>query len=207
MTRRGSNGEPPERYFHISVEDYLAGEKISLVRHEYVDGVVYAMAGGTVRHNQLTKNIGYRLEEHLAGGACRAFIVDMKVRVSSRVYYYPDVVVTCEQLADDALEIIAPRLVVEVLSPAMKRIDKHEKLLAYKNLESVQEYLIVWEDKMQSELHQRGAHGWRVVHLTQAEEEVELASIGRRLSLAEIYRQVQFPPIAENNLFNPFPNA
>ncbi len=197
----------PERRIYISVEEYLAGEKISSVRHEYVDGVVYAMAGSTARHYRLARNICARLESHLEGTDCESFMVDMQVRASPLSYYYPDVVVTCEKIEDRDSIINYPRIIVEVLSPTTQRTDKHEKLLAYKNLESVQEYLIVWQDKMQSELHQRGVHSWRVVHLTQAEEEVELASIGMRLSVAEIYRQVQFPPVAENNLFNPFPNA
>ena len=81
----------PERYFHISVADYLAGEKISSVRHEYIDGVVYAMAGGTMRHSRLGQNIYSRLERHLEGSDCEAFIFDTKVRVSPKVYYYPDV--------------------------------------------------------------------------------------------------------------------
>ena len=81
----------PERHIYISVEEYLAGEKISSVRHEYVDGVVYAMAGGTMRHSRLGQNIYSCLERHLEGSECEAFIFDTKVRVSPKVYYYPDV--------------------------------------------------------------------------------------------------------------------
>ena len=182
----------PERYFHISVEDYLAGEKTSPVRHEYVDGVVYAMAGGTVRHNQLTKNIGYRLEDHLAGGTCRAFIVDMKVRVSSRVYYYPDAVVTCEQLADDALEITEPRLIVEVLSDSTAATDRREKLREYRTVPTLHEYLIISQNEMRVELFRRQEKDiWQLLILTQPEDFLTLESVGLTVTLAEVYRNVQ----------------
>ena len=172
----------------------MAGEKTSPVRHEYVDGVVYAMAGGTVRHNQLTKNIGYRLEEHLAGGACRAFIVDMKVRVSSRVYYYPDAVVTCEQLADDALEITEPRLIVEVLSDSTAATDRREKLREYRTVPTLHEYLIISQNEMRVELFRRQERDiWQLLILTQPEDSLTLESAGLTITLAEVYRNVYCP--------------
>lgn len=182
----------PERYFHISVEDYLAGEKTSPVRHEYVDGVVYAMAGGTMRHSRLGKNIYSRLERHLEGSACEAFIFDTKVRVSPKIYYYPDVVVTCEQLADDALEIIAPRLIVEVLSDSTAATDRREKLREYRTVPTLHEYLIISQNEMRVELFRRQEKDiWQLLILTQPEDSLTLESVGLTVTLAEVYRNVQ----------------
>ncbi len=184
----------PEQYFHISVEDYLAGEKISPVRHEYIDGVVHAMAGGTVRHSRLGKNIYSRLERHLENSECEAFIFDTKVRVSPTLYYYPDVVVTCEQLDDDDLEILEPRLIVEVLSDSTATTDRREKLREYRYIPTLHEYLVVWQNEMRVELFRRQEGDiWQLLIFTQPEELLTLAAVGLTMTLAEIYRNAHFP--------------
>jgi len=88
------SGQKPQ--FYTSVAEYLASEKDSPVRHEYVDGQMYAMAGARNRHNRIALNLASRLNDHLNGGLCEVFIADMKVIVDPVVYYYPDVVVTCD---------------------------------------------------------------------------------------------------------------
>ena len=183
----------PKQHFYISVEDYLAGEKISPARHEYIDGVVYAMAGGTARHNQIAKNIGYRLDEHLDSGKCRAFIVDMKTRVNPTLYYYPDVVVTCEEIADTTSELTAPCLIIEVLSPSPAATDRREKLREYRYLPSLQEYVIVWQDETRVEIYRRqDGDLWQMLQFTQPDEEITFTAVGLTLPLTAVYRQVNF---------------
>lgn len=118
----------------LSVEDYLAGEIDSPVRHEYVGGEIYARAGASDRHNRIAINLTSRLDAHLAGDACAVFMSGMKVRVAPTVFYYPDVVVACDPPGADPYVRVDPRLVVEVTSPSTERVDRHEKRLAYTQL-------------------------------------------------------------------------
>src|SRR5687768_8667336 len=90
----------PKKIIYITAAEYLEGEKLSEVRHEYIDGEVYAMAGATIRHYRLVKHISNLLDQHLQNTDCEVFIVDMKTKANDYIYYYPDVVVTCEELDD-----------------------------------------------------------------------------------------------------------
>ena len=177
---------------YLSVEDYLAGEKESQVRHEYVDGQVYAMAGASDRHNRIAGNIFARLSDHLAEGPCEPFISDMKIRASARLFYYPDVVVTCEA-GGDRYTKTQPVLIVEVLSPSTERIDRYEKLLAYRQVPSLQEYVLMAQERMLVEIYRRSSdEEWEHEILTEPEDGLALKSVGLSLSLAQIYRRVRF---------------
>ena len=148
----------------LGESDYLSGEALSDIRHEYVDGHVYAMAGASKAHNIIAGNIFAHLRQQLRGSPCRAFVADMKVKVEpSRAYYYPDVVVTgAEQdTAPDAPRDIltAPILIVEVLSESTDNIDRREKMCAYGLIDSLQEYLLVDSREARAELFRRRPEG------------------------------------------------
>ncbi len=145
----------PRERFRLSVADHLAGERDGRVRHEYVSGQAYAMAGASARHNCIALNIAGRLNDHLAGGESEAFMADLKIRIAPELFYYPDVVVTCDGPGGDPYFRTLPRLIIEVLSPTTERTDRHEKLAAYKNCPSVQEYALVAQEGMMIELHRR----------------------------------------------------
>jgi Uma2 family endonuclease len=179
------------------VADYLAGERGAAVRHEYVSGQAYAMAGASARHNRIAGNIFARLNEHLDGEECEPFISDMKVRVSPELFYYPDVVVTCDVPGGDPYFRTEPRLVVEVLSPTTERTDRHEKLAAYKACPSVREYALVSQDALAVELHRRVGDGWRTEVFTEPGDRCAFESVGLALALADIYRNVRFDEAAE----------
>jgi len=115
----------------LGVEDYLVGEQAAEVRHEYVAGAVYAMVGSTARHNLLALGLAARLHAHLSGSPCKTFISDMKVR-SADAFYYPDVVVTCQPVAPDAVYLTEPTMIVEVLSESTDARDRLEKWTAYR---------------------------------------------------------------------------
>src|SRR5215213_8451251 len=176
----------PRERFSLSVADYLAGERDAEVRHEYVSGQAYAMAGASARHNRIALNIAGRLNDYLAGDECEAFMADMKIRVAPDLFYYPDVVVTCDEPAADPYFRTEPRLVVEVLSPTTERTDRHEKLAAYMNCPSVRECALVSQDRMTVELHRRAGEDWQTQLLTEPEEQCVFESVGLTMSLSDI---------------------
>jgi Uma2 family endonuclease len=178
----------------VSVEDYLEGERISPVKHEYVYGEVYAMAGTSDNHARIAGNIFVALSVHLRDSPCEPFASDIKVRVNPNVYYYPDILVTCEQEPEDRYFRNEPILIVEVISPSTREIDRREKLLFYQQMPSVQEYAVVEQEKMHVEIHRRQSDGrWITYYFNQnADEEVEFQSVELKMTLGEIYRRVNF---------------
>lgn len=182
----------PRKHFRLSVADYLAGERDAAVRHEYVDGQAYAMAGASARHNRIALNIAGRLNDHPLDGVCEAFMADMKIKVAPELFYYPDVVVTCDAPGGDAYFRTQPRLIVEVLSPTTERTDRHEKLAAYRSCPSVQEYVLVSQERMQIEVHRRRGDEWQVEILTGADERCAFESVGLTLGVGDVYRNVRF---------------
>jgi Uma2 family endonuclease len=183
-----------KRLHRLSVDEYLEAEKDSPVRHEFIDGQIYAMAGASDRHNRIAGNFYNRLDDHLGDGPCEPFISDMKVWVSETVFYYPDVVVACDRPGADSYYRKQPRLIYEVSSPSTERIDRSEKLLAYKQVKSLKEYVIVFQDRIKIEVFRRGrGDRWNWQLLTELEDELRLESVGLTLTLAQVYRRVKFP--------------
>ena len=117
----------------ISIDDYLRLEERGEQRHEYVNGMIYAMVGGTARHNVIATAISSALREHLRGTPCTVFMSDMKVQVGD-VFYYPDVMAVCEPVDPDSLFQTRPVLLVEVLSGSTESKDRLEKLVAYQSI-------------------------------------------------------------------------
>lgn len=177
----------------LSVDEYLAREDASPVRHEYVAGEVYALAGETRRHNQVTGNVFARLWSAVRGGPCRVFVEGVKLRAGS-VVYYPDVMVACgPEPADPRLEE-APCLVVEVLSPSTRTIDRREKLLVHRAIPSLRAYLIVDQERRRVERHWRDDDGaWQRATIVEAGT-VPVPCPAIALSLDEIYEGVTLPP-------------
>jgi Uma2 family endonuclease len=187
----------PRERFSLSVADYLAGERDGAVRHEYVSGQAYAMAGASARHNRIAGNIFARLNEHLDGEECEPFISDMKIRVAPDLFYYPDVVATCDAPGGNPYFRTEPRLIIEVLSPTTERTDRNEKLAAYKSCPSVREYVLVSQDAMIIELHRRTGDAWQTELFTEPAEQCAFESIGLTMSVSDIYRNVRFDEAPE----------
>jgi Uma2 family endonuclease len=168
----------------ISEEDYLEGEKITELKHEYVDGHIYAMAGAHSNHNSLALNISSEFKNHLKGKPCRAYMSDMKVRLNNgSKYYYPDVLVNCPPVNGYFTE--TPRLIVEVLSNSTRRIDETEKRMAYMQIETLEEYVLIAQDFVQIEVI-RKSEGWKSAKYFLGDE-VTFTSIGLTLSVEAIY--------------------
>ncbi len=130
----------------VSVEDYLAAEQASDVRHEYLGGLVYAMAGETRDHNQIVVNTSLTLSRHIRRGPCRLYISDIRVNLDLRndqYFYYPDIVVTCDKRDTHPRFVRYPKLIIEVLSESTERTDKREKFFAYTSIASLEEYVLL----------------------------------------------------------------
>lgn len=176
----------------LSETDYLQGELTGEIRHEYVDGEVFAMAGAGEAHNLISLNIAAKLREFSRGGPCRVFISDMKLRVKTwKAYYYPDVMVTCDPTDNQSHYKERPVLVVEVLSESTERTDRREKMLAYRTLPGLREYLLVATDRRHVELYRRDEQDeWQLAGLDTAND-LTLESTACRLTLDEIYEDVK----------------
>ncbi len=181
----------------ISEQDYLDGEKFSDIRHEYVDGQVFAMAGSSKRHNRIAGNF-YR--SFMNKGDCEAYQSDIKVRLQHRkTYYYPDVVVICEEEAGDEYYLESPCLVVEVLSRSTRQRDYQEKLLAYQTIPSLKTYLIASQDEMNiDQFHKDDQGNWWVSHFRRADDVLELDCPQISLTLEEVYSGISFPADSVN---------
>jgi len=178
----------------ISEQEYLDGEKISPIKYEYVDGHVYAMAGAHANHNLITGNVHGEIRNHLKGKSCRAYMSDMKVRLNNGTkYYYPDVLVNCPAITGYFTE--NPILLVEVLSDSTRRIDETEKRLAYMQIESLEEYVLIAQDFVQIEMI-RKSDGWKSSKYFLGDE-VTFSSIGLTLPVADIYEGVDNADMAE----------
>jgi Uma2 family endonuclease len=175
----------------ISVEDYLAGEREADTRHEYVDGAVYAMVGGTARHNLIAINIVSALRAHLKDSPCRVFMSDVKVHATG-AFYYPDVAVTCRPIDGNAVYLDEPVLIAEVLSESTEGRDRLEKWAAYRSLVSLHEYVLVAQDRPAVEIYRRARGGWDQINL-ESGELIELASVRVELPLDELYAGLPAP--------------
>lgn len=181
-----------QRIVFPSPEEYLGRENDGEWRHEYVNGVIYAMAGDSENHNLIAGNIFAQLKlgvpEH-----CKVFSFDMKVHVSKppeEIYYYPDVFVTCAESDRDRHSKSEPILVIEVLSPNTERTDRTEKLRAYRALPSLLEYVLVEQDFPLVEIRRKRSNWEREV--LQPDAPIVLESVGQNLTFAQVYRQVVF---------------
>lgn len=179
----------------MTVEEYFAFEERSSVRHEYVEGEIYAMSGVTRRHNDIAGNIYIRLRTAARGGPCRVQMSDVKLRIG-RVFYYPDVMVACgAEPGDERLED-APCLVVEVLSPSTERTDLREKLMVYKRLRSLGAYLIIDQEQRRVDRYWREpGEVWRHdAIIDHGAVPIPCAALGGiALTLDEIYEGVRLP--------------
>lgn len=172
---------------HLPIQDYLEGELISPIKHEYINGEVYAMAGASSNHNRLVTNLVSEFRFNLKNTSCEPFSSDMKVQVEDN-FFYPDVLVVCRHEANDYGVTDAPLIIVEVLSKATRKFDHTLKRQAYQRLPSLQEYVVIEQDVVDVEVCRR-SHHWQPEHFYLGDE-VNFAAIDLRLPVAEIYDRV-----------------
>lgn len=172
---------------YISQAEYLAGEMVSDIKHELINGEVYAMAGASRNHNLLVSNTARILGNHLQDGPCATFSSDLKIKAATN-FFYPDVMVVCADENGDEYYTEKPSIIVEVLSKASRRMDKSTKLAAYKALPSLQEYLLIEQDFVDVEVLRRSTH-WLSEHYFLGDS-LTLESVGLTLTVSDLYQRV-----------------
>jgi Uma2 family endonuclease len=196
---------PPLQPYHFTVEEYLAFERASDERHEYLDGVIYAMAGESPDHGRICVNLVATLVARLRGSNCEVFSKDTKVccgpyRAHTRegLYAYPDLVVVCGAMqfhgqAEDVL--VNPQVIVEVLSPSTEAFDRGEKFHRYRRwLPTLTDYVLVGQDRPVIDHYHRAEDGlWMLQTLEDLEARLALETIGCTVPLAEVYERIVFP--------------
>lgn len=163
----------------MTAAEFLAWDETQTIRHEFVRGEVFLMAGGEDRNNTVALNLVIALRQHLRGTPCRVYANDVKLRVEAAdCFFYPDLMVTCSA-ADLADRLIKrePVLVVEVLSPSTAAFDRGEKFADYRQLPTLAEYLLVDVDRQRCDLYRKGADGLWVLHPSGPGDGVRLASV------------------------------
>jgi Uma2 family endonuclease len=180
---------------YLTPEEYLVIERKAEYKSEYLNGEMFAMAGASERHVTIVANLMYLLVGQLRGRPCKAYASDLRVRVSpTGLYTYPDVVVVCgqPQFADDQKDtLLNPTLIIEVLSASTKDYDRGGKFEHYRSLVSLQEYVLIDQEKYHVEHFMRQPDSrWLLAETNNLEDAIQLLSISCRLALAEIYDKV-----------------
>ena len=183
----------------MSPTEYLAWEEEQPFRHEYLNGEVFAMTGGTLPHNSIALNLASALKNRLRGTGCRVFINDVKVQVSTKgPYFYPDVVVGCNSEDFQSRKLIShPRLIIEVLSPGTESYDRGEKFQKYRQMSSLQEYIVIDPRQVSIECYRlNDRQKWELTPYASEDladpTMVEFPCIEFECSIASIYEDVEF---------------
>jgi Uma2 family endonuclease len=173
----------------LTADEYLEFEHTADVRHEFVAGTIHAMTGVSRSHQRIVGNLLLAFGPHLRDGPCKTYFVDFKLRLKAGhddIFYYPDVMVACGREGMTEYYLQHPKLIIEVLSPSTEQIDRREKALNYRHIATLEEYVLVAQDRPHVEL-QRRADKWQPKVVTSLDAATEFHSIGLSLPLTQIY--------------------
>jgi len=176
----------PQYANDLSIAEFIERENQQDTRHELLDNQIIAMAGGTVAHAGLIVGLAARLFNHLQGTPCRVFASDLKVQAAHNVFY-PDVVVSCTSQENDGVLCHNPKLIIEVLSNSTSRKDRFKKRLAYQQIESLEEYVLVSQETRHIEIYRRAEDWHAFIHIS---GRVELRSVDFSLDIDELYASI-----------------
>jgi Uma2 family endonuclease len=182
----------------LSPEEYLARERRAEIRSEFYRGEMFAMSGASWEHNLVKDNLAGEVRNQLKGGPCRVTTSDQRVKVSATgLYTYPDIVIVCDepQFEDNVFDtLLNPRVVVEVLSDSTERYDRGVKFAHYRQLPSVQEYVLVAQDRPLVERYVRQPDDtWVLTAFSDMKQTFAFGTVPAKVPLAEIYSGVEFP--------------
>ncbi|MEO8611343.1 MAG: Uma2 family endonuclease [Chloroflexota bacterium] len=179
-----------------TAEEYLAFERASDEKHEFINGDIFLMGGASREHNLIVFNLARVLGNQLSGRPCEAYANDMRVKLNVKNYVYPDLVVVCEPPDFDdnhGDSLLNPTLLMEVLSPSTEQYDRGDKFESYRALNSLQEYLLLTQNRPHIERYDRQVDGtWVLFEVSGLDTTLELPSIGCTLALADVYDKVAF---------------
>lgn len=190
----------------ITEAEYLELERTSVNKHEYFAGDIYAMAGASEQHNLIASNVNAMLHRQLRGRSCRIYPSDMRLRVlQTGLITYPDITIVCDPpeftdpLKRDTL--INPNVIIEILSPSTERYDRGLKFQNYRTIASLQEYILIAQDKQHIERYARHADNqWLLAEALGADAIIQIASLSVELLLNEAYEQVELIPDRDSSL-------
>jgi Uma2 family endonuclease len=184
--------QPKQR---LTPSEYLAFERASETKNEYIDGFLVAMSGATPRHVLITVIISAEIHRQFKGRPCRVFTQDLRVRVAEAgMYAYPDIAAVCgePEFEEGALDVLTnPTLIVEVLSESTEAYDRGRKFACYRQRASLQEYVLVAQDRVSVERYSRQDNFWVLTEATSLDDVLDLPSIGCTLALRDVYDKVE----------------
>jgi Uma2 family endonuclease len=180
----------------LTPEGYLAAEEQSSIKHEYIDGEVYAMAGTTDNHNAIAGNLYILIRSHCRGKNCQVYFADIKARIEKKnCFYYPDLLVTCDQRDQETQTYKCfPKLIIEVLSESTEKFDRGDKFSDYQALESLEEYVLVSTQHQRVEIFRRQDQAWRYERYDGARSHFRLHSIDLEITIPAVYEDVTIEP-------------
>lgn len=177
----------------ITEAAYLEGEKHAKVRHEFVNGQIYAMAGASKRHNRIARNFILLMQASADAKACEVYFSDIKVRTEKyKTYYYPDVVVGCADDEADEYYLEQPCLIIEVASASTQRKDYLEKALSYQSIPSLEAYLIVAQDKPQVDMLLRVDNDWQLQQCDRIDDQLDLPCLALTVNVSDVYKGISW---------------
>ena len=183
-----------DKFPKLTPEEYFVWEEQQLLRHEYLNGEIYAMSGGTQNHGRIASNIIFIVKGHLRGSGCQVGNSDCRVNiVETKDYVYPDVSVTCDERDRTAIQAIQyPCLIVEVLSPSTASYDRGDKFRLYRRNPSLQDYVLVDAEKIAIDLYRKNDRGnWEIFNY-QSGDNIELRSIDLSFPIESVYEDIVF---------------
>ena len=186
--------------YYMSPEEYLEFESHSDIKHEYIDGEVYAMAGTTKAHNTISLNLAILFREKLKNSDCQTFMADIKVNISNKKrFFYPDIVVTCDDNNDvNAYDIKFPKVIVEVLSESTEQFDRGKKFQYYRTIPSLQEYILVSSQEYLIECFRRTKNDlWTLQTYEGLNAILRIENLAIDSPLSEIYATLSFDPVSD----------
>jgi len=172
----------------VTEAEYLAGEEIAEIKHEFIDGEVYAMSGASKNHERISGNIFVNLHAHLQNSPCEPFSSDVKVKVGDD-FFYPDAMVVCDDQTDNDYYTETPTIIVEVLSKSTRRYDETIKRTAYQSIPTLQEYVLIEQDFVNVEVS-RKKDQWSSKHYLLGDS-LTLESIGLTIKVEDLYQRVK----------------
>lgn len=183
----------------LTAAEYLAMEETAEFKSEFVNGEIFAMAGASLSHNRVSKNLLMEIESRLKNGRCEAFASDQRVSISATgMYAYPDITIACGPLQTDPNSpstITNPTVVIEVLSPSTENYDRGLKFRQYQQSPTLREYVLVFQDETRIERYNRKADNiWEMRIFQGLSAVLELESAPIRIELVDVYRNVEFLP-------------
>jgi Uma2 family endonuclease len=184
----------PQLAVKITSQEYLAFERQATEKHEFVDGIIYAMSGASEEHNLVAGNLFGEIRQCFKGRSCKTYINDMRVKINELDYVYPDVVAVCgdAQFEDNTFDTLSnPTVIIEVLSDSTERYDRGRKAELYRALPTMQDYVLISQTHCYIEHYQRqSATQWLFTTISQLDEKLVLSSVNATIAVHDIYDKV-----------------